>query len=128
MFSSTPNTNPAHFLLLVAPKIEHFVFRGDFKAGQGLRQTCFVSEGDTPMLVSWFRDGREVDQSMVMRIDEVTSLLAISELTSEHAGNYSCVAKNEVAVVSVTATLVVRGIAPWVNSLLVLTSALVPVL
>ena len=61
------------------------------------------------MLVSWFRDGQEVDQSWTVRIDEVTSLLVISELTSLHAGNYSCVAKNEVAVVSVTERLVVKG-------------------
>ena len=95
--------------LLVAPKIEHFVFRDDFKEGQGLRQTCFVSEGAPPMLVSWFRDGVAVDSGQTVRIDEVTSLLAISNLTSDHAGNYTCVASNEVAVVSVTASLVVKG-------------------
>ena len=61
------------------------------------------------MLVSWFRDGVQVDPQQTVRIDEVTSLLAISNLTHGHAGNYSCVAKNEVAVVSVTASLVVRG-------------------
>ena len=64
------------------------------------------------MLVSWFRDGVPVESSdsvRITRIDEVTSLLAISDLSSHQAGNYSCVAKNEVAVVSVTASLVVRG-------------------
>jgi hypothetical protein len=64
------------------------------------------------MLVSWFRDGQPIESSesvRINRIDEVTSLLAISDLTSQHAGNYSCVAKNEVAVVSVTASLVVQG-------------------
>ena len=61
------------------------------------------------MLVSWFRDGVSVDTSETVRIDEVTSLLAITNLTANHAGNYSCVAKNEVAVVSVTASLVVKG-------------------
>ena len=96
-------------ILLVAPKIEHFVFRDDFKEGQGLRQTCFVSEGDPPMLVSWFRNGVALEPADTVRIDEVTSLLVISNLTSDHAGNYSCVAKNEVAVVSVTAALVVKG-------------------
>ena len=98
--------------LLVAPKIEHFVFRDDYIEGQGLRQTCFVSQGDPPMLVSWFRDGVPGESSesvRITRIDEVTSLLAISDLSSHQAGNYSCVAKNEVAVVSVTASLVVRG-------------------
>ena len=88
------------------------MFRDDYIEGQGLRQTCFVSQGDPPMLVSWFRDGEPVESSeslRITRIDEVTSLLAISDLSSHQAGNYSCVAKNEVAVVSVTASLVVRG-------------------
>ena len=88
------------------------MFRDDYIEGQGLRQTCFVSQGDPPMLVSWFRDGVPVESSesiRITRIDEVTSLLAISDLSSHQAGNYSCVAKNEVAVVSVTASLVVRG-------------------
>ena len=88
------------------------MFRDDYIEGQGLRQTCFVSQGDPPMLVSWFRDGAPVESSesiRITRIDEVTSLLAISDLSSHQAGNYSCVAKNEVAVVSVTASLVVRG-------------------
>ena len=88
------------------------MFRDDYVEGQGLRQTCFVSEGDPPMLVSWFRDGSAVESdetTRITRIDEVTSLLAISDLSSQHAGNYSCVAKNSVAVVSVTASLVVRG-------------------
>ena len=61
------------------------------------------------MLVSWFRDGVALEAADTVRIDEVTSLLVISNLTSDHAGNYSCVAKNEVAVVSVTAALVVKG-------------------
>ena len=97
---------------IVAPKIEPFTFRDDYIEGQGVRQTCFVSDGDPPMLVSWFRDGQPIESSesvRINRIDEVTSLLAISDLTSKHAGNYSCVAKNEVAVVSVTASLVVKG-------------------
>ena len=61
------------------------------------------------MLVSWFRDGAPVPPELTVRIDEVTSLLAISSLAPRHAGNYSCVASNEVAVASVTARLVVRG-------------------
>eukprot|EP00090_Calanus_glacialis_P038689 TRINITY_DN6743_c0_g1_i1.p1 TRINITY_DN6743_c0_g1~~TRINITY_DN6743_c0_g1_i1.p1 ORF type:complete len:1180 (-),score=156.79 TRINITY_DN6743_c0_g1_i1:583-4122(-) len=68
------------------------------------------------MLVSWFRDGQSIESSesvRITRIDEVTSLLAISDLTSQHAGNYSCVAKNEVAVVSVTASLVVQVPPRW---------------
>ena len=78
-----------------------------------MRQTCFVSDGDPPMMVSWFKDGislLEENSMRVTQIDPVTSMLAISNLSAaQHAGNFSCVAKNAVAVVSVTASLVVKG-------------------
>ena len=54
------------------------------------------------MLVDWFRDGAPLESSEVVRItriDPVTSVLAISSLTAAMAGNYTCVAKNEVAMV-----------------------------
>jgi hypothetical protein len=90
---------------LVAPRIQPIVFREDLVVGMGVRQTCFVVQGDPPLLVSWFKDG----DSLETRIDPVTSMLAIVELTAAHAGNYTCVAKNDVAAVAVTAPLVVRG-------------------
>ena len=65
------------------------------------------------MLVDWFRDGAPLESSEVVRItriDPVTSVLAISSLTASMAGNYTCVAKNEVAMVEEAAVLVVRGL------------------
>ena len=100
-------------LFLVAPRIQPFTFLGNLvEGGKGIRQTCFVIEGDPPLLVSWFRDGQDLenDESVrVTRIDALTSLLAISDLTSAHSGNYTCVAKNEVAAVAETAMLLVKG-------------------
>jgi hypothetical protein len=98
---------------LVAPRIQPIIFREDLVVGMGVRQTCFVVQGDPPLLLSWFKDGASLentDESVrVTRIDPVTSMLAIGELKAAHAGNYSCVAKNDVAAVAVTAPLVVRG-------------------
>ena len=100
-------------LFIVAPKIQPFTFLGDLVEGsKGVRQTCFVSEGDPPLLLSWFRDGQdlEADPSVrISRIDQLTSMLAISDLRSRHSGNYSCVAKNDVAAVAETAVLTVKG-------------------
>ena len=99
--------------ILAAPKIEPFTFRTDLAEGEGVRQTCFVSAGDPPMLVDWFRDGDPLESSelvRITRIDPVTSVLAISSLTATMAGNYTCVAKNEVAMVEEAAVLVVRGL------------------
>ena len=106
---------PQHFLFifLVAPRIQPFSFLGDLVEGsKGIRQTCFVVEGDPPLLVSWFRDGQDLDLDdsvRVTRIDALTSMLAISDLESRHSGNYTCVVRNEVARVSQTATLLVKG-------------------
>ncbi len=110
---------PAHFYL-VAPRIQPFSFLGDLVEGsKGIRQTCFVVEGDPPLLVSWFRDGQDLgldDSVRVTRIDALTSMLAISDLESRHSGNYTCVVKNEVARVAQTATLLVKGeYTTWVS-------------
>ena len=105
-------SNPAR--ILVAPQIEPFAFRADLAEGHGVRQTCFVSAGDPPMLVTWFRDGQALESSdtiRITRIDDVTSVLAISSLTAGMAGNYTCVARNQVAVVEAVARLVVKGLA-----------------
>ncbi len=74
---------------------------------------CTVTEGDLPLEVEWWKDGHKVPRIskgiQVRRIDEFTSLLAISFLETTHAGNYSCVAKNSVAIFTRSASLAIRG-------------------
>lgn len=72
-----------------------------------------------PLNVQWWKDGMAIGGKesakfgslgiQVQRIDEYTSLLAISFLETTHAGNYSCVATNTVATYSRSATLAIRG-------------------
>lgn len=64
------------------------------------------------MAVSWARDGVavvETESLKVQRIDEVTSLLSITGLAARHSGNYSCQARNAVAVATAAARLTVQG-------------------
>ena len=71
-----------------------------------------MTEGDPPLIVSWFGDGQSLvksDTVYVTHIDSQTSLLAITQLGQQHTGNYTCQAKNEVSTVSVTSRLVVLG-------------------
>ena len=101
--------------------VERFVFPKNLTRGKRLRVLCTVSEGDLPLEVDWWKDGiligNNEDQkyesssygTSVRRIDEYTSLLAISFLETTHAGNYSCVASNSVAAYSRSATLTIRG-------------------
>ena len=98
--------------------VERFVFPKNLTRGKRLRVLCTVSEGDLPLEVDWWKDGILIGNNeekyesygtSVRRIDEYTSLLAISFLETTHAGNYSCVASNSVAAYSRSATLTIRG-------------------
>ena len=114
----------------VSPLVERFAFPKNLTRGERLRVICTVTEGDLPLQVEWWKDGLQIggghhDSSsaagsvsivkfasqgvQVRRIDEYTSLLAISFLETTHAGNYSCVASNSVASFSRSATLTIRG-------------------
>ena len=105
----------AHRLLTVAPMVEQFVFPQNLTRGKRLRVICTVTEGDLPIDVQWklggipIRSESGVGRVTVRRIDQYTSLLAISDLDTSHAGNYSCVAKNRVAEHVRSATLTIRG-------------------
>ena len=103
----------------VSPLVERFAFPKNLTRGKRLRVICTVSEGDLPLDVDWWKDGVLIGSHEdkydsgygmeVKRIDEYTSLLAISFLETTHAGNYSCVATNSVATYSRSATLTIRG-------------------
>ena len=108
----------------MSPLVERFAFPKNLTRGKRLRVICTVTEGDLPIEVEWWKDGLKIGGSQshespnsqfpglgiqVRRIDEFTSLLAISFLETTHAGNYSCVASNSVASFLRSATLTIRG-------------------
>lgn len=99
----------------MSPLVERFSFPKNLTRGKRLRVICTVTEGDLPLEVEWWKDGLKIEEAFgkfgvqVRRIDEYTSLLAISFLETTHAGNYSCVAKNSVANFARYATLTIRG-------------------
>ena len=97
----------------VSPVVERFSFPTNLTRGKRLRVICAVTEGDLPLEVEWWKGGHRIPRIskgiQVRRIDEYTSLLAISFLETTHAGNYSCVAKNSVATFTRSATLTIRG-------------------
>ena len=103
------------FIPVVSPLVERFSFPKNLTRGKRLRVICTVTEGDLPLEVEWWKDGLKIEEAFgqfgvqVRRIDEYTSLLAISFLETTHAGNYSCLAKNSVASFARSATLTIRG-------------------
>jgi len=98
---------------VVFPKIKPFTF-GDTPvfAGQSAQVACSVSEGDSPLELSWTFDGpRDVFGLgvSVLNIGTKTSLLSIDNTDSVHRGNYTCRVTNRAGRASYTAGLNVHG-------------------
>lgn len=98
----------------VFPKIKPFTF-GDTPvfAGQSAQVACLVSEGDSPLELSWTFDGSQDVFSLgvsVLNIGMKTSLLSIDNTDSVHRGNYTCRVTNRAGQASYTAGLNVHGI------------------
>ncbi|MEQ2293553.1 hypothetical protein AMECASPLE_034743 [Ameca splendens] len=66
--------------------------------------------GDRPLDITWQKDGRPIPASLGVTVDNIdfTSSLRINNLTPDHNGNYTCIARNEAAVVEHQSQLIVR--------------------
>lgn len=99
-------------LITVPPKVSPFYAEDTLHVGDRASLTCSVTKGDTPLTITWHKDGRTLGPAQMVTIKQVdafTSILAIESLTSDHNGNYSCVVANAAAEVSHTHQLVVNG-------------------
>ena len=102
--------------LQVGPKIVDFNFGSEsLLSGTSAQVQCFVSEGDTPLQITWAFHGTDMTtrtQSGVstMKLGQKSSVLMIDSVTSEHAGNYTCTARNAAASANYTAELIVNGL------------------
>lgn len=67
--------------------------------------------GDRPLDITWQKDGRPIPVSLGVTVDNIdfTSSLRINNLTPDHNGNYTCIARNEAATVEHQSRLIVRG-------------------
>ncbi|XP_060864209.1 cell adhesion molecule Dscam2 isoform X25 [Metopolophium dirhodum] len=104
--------------VMVFPKIKPFTF-GDTPvfAGQSAQVACSVSEGDSPLELSWTFDGpRDVFGLgvSVLNIGTKTSLLSIDNTDSVHRGNYTCRVTNRAGRASYTAGLNVHVPPRWI--------------
>ncbi|XP_050296010.1 cell adhesion molecule Dscam2 isoform X2 [Anthonomus grandis grandis] len=68
---------------------------------EGMRAaiTCQIMEGDLPITFRWERNGKPIINNaalgtLVRRIDEFSSSLIIDRVSSQHSGNYTCIANN----------------------------------
>lgn len=73
--------------------------------------TCAVSEGDSPLKITWLKDGKPLKprEANTHQIGEFDLALRIQSASTAHDGNYTCVASNDAAKTSRTASLLVHG-------------------
>lgn len=74
--------------------------------------SCYVNKGDMPLSFSWNLNGHSVDSESGINLalfGKKTALLNIDTVQHSHAGNYTCLAKNNAGVSSYSAELIVKG-------------------
>ncbi|XP_015428966.1 PREDICTED: Down syndrome cell adhesion molecule-like protein Dscam2 [Dufourea novaeangliae] len=105
------DSQTVHIEVKVPPKIDPFSFPNNTQEGQRLHVTCAVREGDSPLKITWLKDGRPVEPSEATthHIGDFYLALKIPSASTAHNGNYTCVASNDAAETSRTAALLVHG-------------------
>lgn len=93
------------------PQIEPFHFNENgLNGGGSATLVCTVTSGDTPLTIVWLKDNKTIEHNhIVQKLDDTTSLLRLSHVTLEDAGNYTCTASNSAGSVSRYSILKVKG-------------------
>jgi hypothetical protein len=81
-------------------------------AGDFTSVNCVVIKGDSPISIFWLFNETEILNVNGISISPAKRLstLSIESIRAEHAGGYTCVAKNAAGAVNQTAFLHVNGI------------------
>ena len=76
--------------------------------------TCQSLSGTPPLLITWFKDGKELTSDLLpsikLRTSEEVSTLVIDSIKSSHSGNYSCQISNRYGADLYSTELVIEGI------------------
>ncbi|KAF0288254.1 Down syndrome cell adhesion molecule-like protein Dscam2 [Amphibalanus amphitrite] len=98
----------------VPPAIRAFMV-GNYSEGERVHVLCFVQSGDTPLTLSWLRNGRPLSdpEVEVRATDRYSSSLFIERVAVRHAGNYTCRAENAARASTYTARLRVNVPPQW---------------
>lgn len=107
-------SNTSIFIFLVLPQILHFDFGEDtVNSGDMATTNCAVTKGDFPIKISWLFNGKPIHSVhgvTVGQINKRISTLSIESVNAEHAGVYTCRAKNKAGAAEYETTLNVKGI------------------
>ncbi|XP_076619182.1 cell adhesion molecule Dscam2 isoform X3 [Colletes latitarsis] len=110
------DSQTVHIEVKVPPKIDPFNFPANIQEGARVHVTCVVSEGDSPLKITWLKDGRPLKpkEANTHHIGDFDLALRIQSASTAHNGNYTCVASNDAANTSHTASLLVHVPPRWV--------------
>ncbi len=97
----------------MAPKIVPFAASSNLQKGDRTTLTCTIARGDSPLTLSWLKDGVPVSSGVnsvkILNFDEFNSMLTIESLAIGHIGNYTCVAANMAGESAVATRINVNG-------------------
>lgn len=99
-------------MFVVSPYITPFSFDDEANTGDNVQLNCHVGKGDVPMNISWLQDGQRIAPHTgvsIVPFGTRTSLLTISFVAAEHAGLYTCRARNMAGVAEHSTELLVNG-------------------
>ncbi len=98
----------------VPPTLNKFTVGESLRLGQRVSMLCSVVDGDLPLTLSWFRDGRLLRPGLqggvsVAQIGNFESVLRIDNLRPEHNANFTCRAENQAGEAAHSQALRVKG-------------------
>lgn len=95
------------------PQISPFEFgENTVNTGDVVMALCTVPKGDLPIEISWSINGKLVKKMDGISLSQTkrSSQISIDSVYFEHAGEYTCTAKNSIGSSSYSAILNVNGI------------------
>lgn len=106
---------------LLAPSITPFSFNPNVQESQRVTVMCTTSSGETPVSFTWLKDGQLItpqlaqSKRIAIKPDQDTSTLRIASVRLDHAGNYTCLAKNKAGTQAHSSQLIVHGEPRWLR-------------
>uniref|UniRef100_A0A1B0GF88 Down syndrome cell adhesion molecule-like protein Dscam2 n=1 Tax=Glossina morsitans morsitans TaxID=37546 RepID=A0A1B0GF88_GLOMM len=104
--------------VLVPPKIMPIqAMTNMLREGMRAAISCQILEGDLPVSFRWERNAKPLigtGNEVIRRLDEYSASLVIEHITSEHSGNYTCIAQNIAGTERFTVPLTVNVPPKWI--------------